>query len=75
MPGGFVALLLLADEKLFEAVFVLLLAGATAAYLAGGSAASRSQRFPRLQVLGYGALLGASLAGTVSLILEIEQIV
>lgn len=75
VPGGFVALLLLADEKLFEAVFILLVAVATSAHLAGVSSERSEERSPRLKALGFGALLGACLAGTVSLILEIEQIV
>ena len=75
VPAIFVALLLLADEKLFEAVFIVLIGVATSAHLAQGASVPNGERSRRLRVLALGSLLGACVAGTVSLISEIEQIV
>lgn len=75
LPAVFIALLLLADEKLFEAIFIFVAGVGTAARLANPSTEPSGQRSRRLRVLGFGALLGACISGAASLLLEIEQIV
>ena len=75
VPTAVVALLLLADEKLFEAVFILLAGVGTSIQLASDHAGPGGQRSRVLRSLGFGAFLGACIAGASSLFIEIEQIV
>lgn len=74
VPAVFVAFLLLADEKLFEAIFILLVGIVTSVDLAQTPSATNPERSRRSTVLGLGGIAGACLAGTISLISEINLI-
>ena len=74
-PAVVVALLLLADTKPLEAMFLVLVGAATSIHLGQVSVKASPAHSRRLRVLGTGAVLGACLAGAFSLASEIERIV